>query len=114
MKDYILIIPREIKKEIIKKARKEYYNYNIKFITLEEFIKKYTFNYNNKTIFYLMKEYNINYDTAMIYLNNIKYISDNLNNDKTNKLIQIKEYLDDNNLLIYNKRFKEYLINKEI
>lgn len=114
MKEYILLIPNNIKKEIIKTVREKYYNYNVKFMSLEEFIKKYTFDYNNKTIYNLMKSYQINYDTALIYLNNIYYISDKLNSSKMNKLREIKEYLDTKNLLIYNKHFQNYVKTKEI
>jgi len=114
MKECILLIPNKIKKEIIKEARKKYYNYNIKFMSLEDFIKKITFNYNNKTIYLLMKKFSINYDTAIVYLTNIYYISDNLKNNKMAKLIEIKKYLDENNLLIYNNIFKNYIEDKEI
>ena len=114
MKEYIVLIPNNIKKEIIKLAREKYYNYNIKFMSLEDFIKKYTFDYNNKTIYYLIKEYNINYDTALIYLNNLYYIDNRLENKKMTKLKEIKKYLDDNNLLIYNSHFINYVKNKEI
>lgn len=114
MKEYILLIPNNIKKEIIKIVREDYHNYNVKFMSLEEFIKKCTFDYNNKTIYKLMKEYNINYDTALVYLKNLNYISDKLNNNKMNKLKEVKKYLDDNKLLIYNKHFINYIKNKEI
>ena len=114
MKEYILLIPNNIKKEIIKIVREKYYNYNVKFMSLEEFIKKYTFDYDNKTIYNLIKEYNINYDTALIYLNNLYYISDKLSSNKMNKLKEIKKYLDDNKLLIYNKHFTNYVKDKEI
>ena len=114
MKEYILLIPNNIKTEIIKLAREKNYNYNIKFMSLEEFIKNYTFDYNEKTIYFLMKEYNINYDTASIYLENLYYIDNALSNKKMKKLKEIKEYLDRNSLLIYNKTFKNYIKDKEI
>lgn len=114
MKEYIIITPSNIKKQLIQKIRKEYYNYNIKFMTKEEFINKYTFTYNNKTIYNLMKEYNINQSSALVYLNNLHYISDKLENPKMTYLKEIKNYLDKNNLLIYNNRFKEYILDKEI
>ena len=114
MKECILLIPNNLKKDIIQKVSEDYYNYNIKFMSLEEFIKKYTFNYDNKTLYNLMKQYNINYDTASLYLNNLYYIDDKLNNEKMNKLKEIKEYLDNNNLLIYNKTFINYVKDKDI
>ena len=114
MNEYILLIPNNIKKDIIKIVREKYHNYNIKFMSLNDFIKKYTFDYDNKTIYYLMKKENINYDTASIYLENLYYIDDKLENNKMQKLNYIKSYLDENNLLIYNNYFKNYVKNKEI
>ena len=114
MKEEILLVPSGIKKYVIKDIREKYYNYNIKFMSLEEFIKKYTYSYDNKTIYYLMKKYNIKYSTALIYLDNLYYISDKLDIDKMNKLKEIKEYLDSNNLLIYDNYFKEYVKDKKI
>ena len=38
--EYIVLIPDSIKKNIIKEVRNKYYNYNIKFLSLEEFIGK--------------------------------------------------------------------------
>ena len=43
VKEYVLLIPSNIKNKIIKKVREKYYNYNIKFMTMDEFINKYTF-----------------------------------------------------------------------
>lgn len=114
MKEYILLIPNSISENIIEKVRKTYYNYNIKFMSLDEFIKKYTFSYDNETIYHIMKKYNIKYSSALVYLNNLYYISDKLDNEKMNKLKEIKEYLDDNNLLIYDKYFRKYVKDKEI
>ncbi len=112
--EYILLVPNNIKKEIIKKVRNKYYNYNIKFMSLEEFSKRITFNYNEKTLYFLMKEYNINYHTSKLYLDNLYYIDNKLDNEKMHKLIDIKKYLDEHNLLIYDKYFKDYVKGTEI
>ena len=112
--EYIVLMPNSIKKNIIKEVRNKYYNYNIKFLSLEEFIEKYTFSYNNKTIYYLMREYNLNLSSAMVYIKNLYYIDMNIHNKKMDTLINMKKFLDDNNLLIYDKYFKEYVKNKEI
>ena len=112
--EYILLIPNNIKNNVINKIRNKYYNYNIKIMSLEEFCKKVTFDYDERTLYYLMKKYNLNISTASLYLNNLYYIDKKLNNEKMNKIIEIKKYLDDNNLLIYNNYFKEYAKDKEI
>lgn len=114
MKEYVLITPNKIKNKVIEIVRIKYYNYNIKFMSLEDFIKKYIFDYNNKTIYYLMKEYDINLSSALVYINNLYYISDKLDNNKMNILKEMKEYLDNNKLLIYNDKFREYIKDKEI
>lgn len=109
----ILLIPNTKKEEIIKKINQK--QLNIKTMTLQEFIKKYTFNYNEKTIYSLMKKENIKYDIAKNYIDNIYYIeSKDYNNIKLNKLVEIKKYLEENNLLIYDNLFKNYIKNKTI
>ena len=114
MKECILLVPNNIKKSIIKKVKDKYYNYNIKFMSLEEFSKRVTFDYNEKTIYYLMKKYNINYYISRLYLDNLYYINKKFDNEKMNNLIGIKEYLNNENLLIYDKYFKNYVKDKEI
>lgn len=114
MKEYIVITPSNLKKKVIELSRKKYYNYNIKFMSINEFIDKYTFSYDNKTIYNIMNKYNINLSSTLVYLNNLCYISNKLNNSKMILLKDIKKYLEDNNLLIYDNRFKEYVKDKEI
>ena len=109
----ILIIPNTQKKLIIKELNKKLLNINI--MSLNELIKKYTFNYNEKTIYQLMKKENIKYDIAKNYIKNIYYIENKTyNNKKLDKLVEIKKYLEENNLLIYDKLFKNYIKNKKI
>lgn len=112
--EILLLIPNNIKNSVIKKVRKNNPNLNIKFSSLEEFIQKYTFSYDDKAIYFLMKEYNLKYDTVKVYLDNLYYISDRLNNKKMDKLREIKSFLDKNNLLIYNKIYQDYVKDKEI
>ncbi len=86
---------------------------NIKYMTFEELYKKLYFDYNNKTIFYLMTNYKIKYDVAKTYLDALYNIQD-VNDVKMDKLKEIKEYLDKNNLLIYDNFFKNYLKNTNV
>lgn len=109
----ILIIPSSIKNKVIKELNTK--ALNIKIMTLKELIKKYTFDYNEKTIYHLMKKENIKYDIAKNYIENIYYIEDkNYENIKLKKLVNIKKYLEENNLLIYDNLFKKYIKNKKI
>lgn len=109
----ILVIPNTIKNKVIKELNKK--TLNIKIMSLNELIKKYTFDYNEKTIYHLMKKENIKYDIAKNYIENIYYIEDkNYENIKLDKLVEIKKYLEENNLLIYDNLFKKYIKNKKI
>ena len=109
----ILIIPNTIKNKVIKELNKK--ALNIKIMSLKELIKKYTFDYNEKTIYHLMKKESIKYDIAKNYIENIYYIEDkNYENIKLDKLVEIKKYLEENNLLIYDNLFKKYIKNKKI
>ena len=104
----ILVIPNNIKKRIIKELNNKLLN--IKIMSLNELIKKYTFDYNDKTIYYLMKKENIKYEIAQNYIKNIYYIENiNYDNIKLDKLVEIKNYLEENNLLIYDNLFKTEL-----
>jgi len=109
----IIITPSHNKNRIIKELNNMILN--IKIMSLEELIKKLTFDYNEKTIYHLMKKENIKYEIAKNYIKNIYYIENiNYNNKKLNKLIEIKNYLEGKNLLIYDNLFKEYIKNKKI
>lgn len=111
----VLIIPSNIKNNLIEKIRKDNKLLDITFITKNEFIKKVTFDYDNKSIYYLMNKYNIKYEVAKVYLDNIKYISDKeYKSSKLNFLVNIKKELLDNNLLIIDKYYTKYLQSKNI
>ena len=74
----VLIVPSNIKQDIIEKIRKDNSLLDITFITKEEFIKKSVFDYDNKTIHYLMNKYNLKYEIALVFLNNIYYIDNTM------------------------------------
>ena len=87
---------------------------NIKIITLSELKKKYYFDYTNQTLIYICNKYNVVLDTAKKYINSIYYINDSCDTNKVKFLNKLKQDLMDNNLLIENKLFKEFLKDKDI
>ena len=108
----IVMCNNNYKMQILKQIKKLI---NIKFMTIEEFIKSYYFDYDEKSILYLMKKYNLKYEIALEYLNNLIYIEDkNYEDNKLNFLVKLKKELIENNLLIINTRFKNYIKNKDI
>ena len=64
MKEYIVLVPNNIKNKIIELSRIKYYNYNIKFMSIDTFIKRVTFDFDEKTIYklasYIEKELDLN------------------------------------------------------
>lgn len=111
----LLIVPNKIKENIIQEIRENNPLLDITFITKNEFIKKVTFDYDNKTIYYLMNKYNIKYEIAKVYLDNIYFIEDiKYESSKLNYLVEIKKDLIENNLLIFDNIYKEYIKTKHI
>ena len=108
----ILIIPNNIKEETLNYIRDKKKSLNVKIFSLDEFIKKITFDYDEKAIDYLMKSKNINYNISKLYLDNIRYVDNYSDNFKLNNLYNIKNDVD--NLLIKDKLFLKLIKDKNI
>lgn len=108
----ILIIPNSLKDNIIREIRNKNKDLNIKIFSLDEFIKKLTFDYDEKTIYELMKHENINYNIAKLYLKNIYYVNDYSNVNKLNKLLNIKNNID--KYLIKDNLFRKLIKGKKV
>ena len=54
--DAIIICSKNSKEQLLKSMKKLL---NVKFFTMDEFIKNYCFDYDEKAILYLIKKYNI-------------------------------------------------------
>ena len=109
----IIICPNETKIDILENNN----DLNeLKFMTKQEFINNYYYEYDDKAIYYLMKKYNLNIDVAKVYLKNMLYIDENKSykNNKINYLKELKIECINNNLFKYHPTFKEYIKDKEI
>ena len=114
-KETIIITNYSYKNKLLKEVSRMDKFFNISFLSMKELKNKLYFTFDNRAIYYLMKKYNFKYDVAITYLNNLLYISNkNYNAPKLDKLVEIKRELEDNNLLIYDKYFKDYLNGKKI
>ena len=112
----IIILPNKIKNNTIKKIRKINPLLNIKFMSIDELIHNYLFDYDEKTIYYLINRYKIKYEIAIMYLKNLYYIDESkqYQDKKIQYLIKIKEDLANKKLLIYNSFIKEHLQKQHI
>ncbi len=112
----IIVCTNEEKMRVLDTISKDNNLYNIKFMSKEEFINNYYFSYDESVIQYLMDKYNFNLDVCKVYLKNLYVIDINKNykSTKLNFLKNLKKELFNNQLLIKNDSFKEYLKDKEI
>ncbi len=102
----IIICNNNIKKDILLSMSNNKLLKNIKFITINDFIKNYYGDYDINAIYYVMKKYGYSYDVTKEYLNNIFY--------KYDVLDSLYQDLLDNNYLVFNELFKQEMNNKNI
>jgi ATP-dependent helicase/DNAse subunit B len=109
----IIITSNSNKKYILKKLSNDKKIYNLKFFTFLELKKKLFFDYDVKTLEYVMLNYKVSLDIAKMYLDNLYYLKES-KSDKLKFLNELKRELDDKDLLIYDKSFKDFINSKEI
>ena len=86
----LLVVPNDIKEDIILEVIEEKPLVNIKYISLEN-LRRSFFEYDEKAIYYLMKHYNLKYEVALIYLDNMLYLKKkSYDNEKLNNLLKLK------------------------
>lgn len=112
----LIVCPNEQKMKILQSISIEEDIRDIKFMTKEEYKRNYYFSYTCEALYYLMKKYKYNLDVARVYLDNLYIIDDNKNysNTKLVFLRDLKLELRDNNLLIENKIFRDYIKTREV
>ncbi len=108
--DALVICTTAFKNNVLKKASEEGIFLNCKFMSLEEFIKNYFFDYDFKAVKYLTDNYDMEIDVAETYLNNLYFIENKkYNNEKLDILVKYKKELAENKLLFENPLFSSYL-----
>ena len=112
----IIILPHNIKNNTIKEIRQNSPLLNVKFMSIDELISSYLFNYDEKTIYYLINEHHMKYEIAIMYLKNLYYIDENkqYQDPKLKYLKQLKEELINNDLLIFDDVLKNYLQSRHL
>ena len=110
------IIPKEEKKKILLHLSKEKKLCDIKVYSKEEIINKISLLYSKKTIYYLIKKHDMTYEIALMYLDNMKYVSNKeYNNEKLDYLVKLKQELISLDLICENqnieclKKYKMYI-----
>ena len=115
LEDNLLIItPNSYKLEILEYLNDNKLIMNIKFMTKSEFKKSIKFDYSIDAIHFL-KTKGMKVENAITFLDNLYYIENKkYHNDKLDDLVNIKNELDDNNLLIYDTLFSKILKRRKV
>ena len=111
----LIIVPNSYRKKVIREINGLSHLISYKVMSLEEFLENYFFSYNKETIYYVMKRLEVSYEIALEYIKHLYYVEDiKYPYLKLNELVSLKKELFDNNLLITNPLFLEYLKNTNI
>ena len=105
------IISSELKEEILSYLHDNKLLLDVHFFTLNEIIERIYFKYDDEAIFMVSKNFNLSFSNAKLMIDNLKYLmhSNKVENSKYDYLLEIKTYLDHNNLLSYDESFINYL-----
>ena len=110
----LVIVKNNIKNKIIEELNNSGLM-NVKVMSLEEVRGKYYFTYDERSIYYLINKYGYQVDVARMYLKQIAKVDDeDFGNEKIRTIINLRDELRSNNLLIFNDGFKNYLRGKNI
>ena len=114
--DSIYIVPNSLKLKLLDILSKENKIYNITFISLEELEKHYFFDIKEDALLYLLDKTNENIDVLKLMLKNLYKIdiTKEYKETKLNNLKSLYHDLKDNNYLIFDKGYREYLLTKNI
>ena len=109
-----VVITNEFNKiELLKKINVEKKFNNNKFLGFKELKKKLFFDYDDRALEYIINKYNVNINIAKIYLDNLYFLKD-IDDEKVKFLNELRRELDEQNLLIYDDKFRKYMLNQKV
>lgn len=118
LEDNLLIVcPNNLRLKILKELGLDEKILNIKFMSKEEFRDNYFFKIKrNEALIYLMQKYDYDISVCNVYLDNLYIIEDNkiYKSPKLNFLKDLKKELLENNLLVFNPNFKNFLATRKL
>ena len=112
----IYIVPNSLKLKLLDILSKDNKIYNITFISLEELEKHYFFDIKEEALLYLLDKTNENIDVLRLMLGNLYKIdiTKEYRESKLNNLKSLYYDLKNNNYLIFDKGYIDYLLTKNI
>ena len=111
----ILIIDNSIKFKVLDYINEHKILKPIKLMSFTELKKGLFFDYSNEAIFHVMRKFNLDYDLARKYIMNLYYLEDKAyDNPKYKFLCEVRDFLNELNLLIKDPLFKSLLERKKV
>ena len=111
----LLIIPNNIKEKVIEYISSLDKIIDVKILSLNELKEELLFNIDDESILFLMDKYKLKKEVAVEYLNNIYYVDNKkYNNEKLDKLVEMKKLLLEKNLINSNNFFLNKYKDKNI
>ena len=109
----ILLVPNNIKNKILTYINDNKLLLNIKLMTFRELKVGLLYDFKSDAIYHVMKSESVSYETAKDFINNTYYLTeDSYDKDKLNKVLNIKNDLKENRLLIEDPLFINLLKSK--
>ena len=112
----LIICPYEEKERLLRENNHNFSLYPMKFMTKEDFLHHYFYDYSLDSYYYLMKTYGFQYDVAKVYLKNMIVIDENrtYHSKKLETLKNLKKELIEQGLFHYHKAFVNNLSRYDI
>lgn len=109
----IVITNNTLKEDFLKKISKNKIINDNKFMSFSELKKKLFFDYHDDTLEYIMNKYKVNINIAKIYVDNLYFLKE-IDDTKIQFLINLKNELVENKLLVLNENFQKYIKKQNI
>ena len=114
-KNLLIVCPNSVRMRVLEYLTEHKMLCNVKFITKQELFDKLTFKISDDALYYIMNKYHYKISISRMYLENIKYALDKLVGvRKLDKLYDLKQELDKQDLLIYDNYIVEDLKNSKV
>ena len=112
----LIVCPNDLKNIILEQLSEEKKIIDVKFLDLNEYRKRWFFDYDTEAVRFVMKRNNISIDNAKELLQNLYYVEKgkDYGNEKLDSLVRLREELDERGLLIYDRPFHSQIEKRRI
>lgn len=114
MESVIVVTSRANKENILLKLSRDKKLYNLKFYSFLELKKKLFLESDERTLEYVMKKYGVKLGVARVYLENMYFLDERIEDERVQFLLTLREELWENKLIFKNDDLKKMLSHKKV